>query len=61
MVTGIELLNRLRTEKVADDNFIQDCGYVAVQKSGEKKTLYTKFYIELLNAKYNEDNIHGNL
>ena len=61
MVTGIELLNRLKTEKVADDNFIQDCGYVAVQKSGKKKTLYTKFYIELLNAKYNEDNIYGNL
>ena len=61
MVTGIELLNRLRTEKVADDNFIQNCGYVAVQKSGKKKTLYTKFYIELLNAKYNEDNIVGNL
>ena len=61
MVTGIELLNRLKTEKVADDNFIQDCGYVAVQKSGKKKTLYTKFYIELLNAKYNEDNIVGNL
>tara|TARA_R100000697_G_scaffold63599_2_gene76516 strand:- start:287 stop:472 length:186 start_codon:yes stop_codon:yes gene_type:complete len=61
MVTGIELLNRLKTEKVADDNFIQDCGYVAVQKSGKKKTLYTKFYIELLNAKYNEDNIDGNL
>ena len=57
MVTGIELLNRLKTEKVADDNFIQDCGYVAVQKSGKKKTLYTQFYIELLNAKYNEDNI----
>ena len=57
MVTGIELLDKLRTEKVADDNFIQNCGYVAVQKSGKKKTLYTKFYIELLNAKYNEDNI----
>jgi len=61
MVTGIELLNRLKTEKVADDNFIQDCGYVAVQKSGKKKTLYTQFYVELLNAKYNEDNIVGNL
>ena len=57
MVTGIELLNRLKTEKVADDNFIQDCGYVAIQKSGKKKTLYTQFYVELLNAKYNEDDI----
>ena len=50
MLTGIELLNKLRTEKVADDNFIKSCGYVTVQKSGKEKILFTQFYTELLNA-----------
>ena len=54
MITGIELLNKLRTEQTADDNFIKSCGYVTVQKSGKEKILFTQFYDELLNAKLNE-------
>ena len=54
MITGIELLNKLRTEKIADDNFTKSCGYVTIQKSGKEKILFTQFYDELLNAKLNE-------
>ena len=54
MITGLELLNKLRTEKIANNNFIKSCGYVTIQKSGKEKVLFTQFYDELLNAKLNE-------
>ena len=54
MITGLELLNKLRTEQTADDNFIKSCGYVTTQKSGKEKILFTEFYSELLDAKLNE-------
>ena len=53
-ITGIDLLKKLRTEKIADNNFIKSCGYVTIQKSGKEKVLFTQFYDELLNAKLNE-------
>ena len=53
-ITGIDLLKKLRTEKIADNNFIKSCGYVTIQKSGKEKILFTQFYDELLNAKLNE-------
>ena len=52
MLTGIELLDTLRQDEIADEKTLaKKCGYVAVQKSGAEKILLTPFYEAILVAK----------
>ena len=52
MLTGIELLDTLRQDEIADEKTIaKKCGYATVTKSGAEKILLTPFYEAILVAK----------
>ena len=52
MLTGIELLDTLRQDEIADEKTLaKKCGYATVTKSGAEKILLTPFYEAVLVAK----------
>ena len=53
MLTGIELLDTLRQDEIADEKTLaKKCGYATVTKSGVEKILLTPFYEVVILAKY---------
>ena len=52
MLTGIELLDTIRQDEIADEKGLaRKCGYATVQKNGSEKILLTSFYEAILIAK----------
>ena len=52
MLTGIELIETIRQNEIADEKTLaRKCGYATVQKNGSEKILLTSFYETILIAK----------
>jgi len=53
MLIGIELLDTITDNTTVDEKTLaKKCGYVAVQKSGAEKILFTPFYEAVILAKF---------
>ena len=52
MLKGIELIDTIRQNEIADEKTLaRKCGYATVSKNGSEKILFTPFYEALLLAK----------
>ena len=52
MLKGIELIDTIRQNEIADEKALaRKCGYATVQKNGSEKILLTSFYEAILIAK----------
>ena len=52
MLNGIELIDTIRQNEIADEKALaRKCGYATVSKNGSEKILLTSFYEALLLAK----------
>ena len=52
MLKGIELIDTIRQNEIADEKALaRKCGYATVSKNGSEKILFTPFYEAILIAK----------
>ena len=52
MLTGIELIEAIKQNEIADEKALaRKCGYATVQQKGSEKILLTPFYEAILIAK----------